>query len=242
MKNITEKHGVKYYSYDTKIYPFQKLVANLFTIDDLTEVHKKLQENYDQILFTNEQDDRTNLHQTFYSKLNAGWKEFEETYKNFILNEVREVFQTEQIIYQTKPTFRVQLPGNIAVGGNENDSKEKYGWHKDTDENYNHPNFEKNFIIPLTRARETASVFIETSPQSDEFKPAIMNVGEFFQFNGGSCIHGNKKNITGKSRVSLDFRIVLPQDYNKQYSGSSKLSKKKFIIGHYYSKIGVKKK
>ena len=64
-----------------------------------------------------------------------------------------------------------------------------------------------------------------------------MRVGEFFQFRGGECIHGNKPNKTGKSRVSLDFRVVLKSDYNKDYEKISKLSSKKFVIGGYYNEL-----
>ena len=64
-----------------------------------------------------------------------------------------------------------------------------------------------------------------------------MNVGEVFNFNGGQCKHGNKPNITGLSRVSFDFRIVLPDEYDESYGKSSKISTKKFIIGGYYDKL-----
>ena len=238
MKTIKTVHGVRYYNYDTRKYPFHEIMARLFDVKSLDLVHDILDGTHESGLFTNESDDKTKLHHMFYTKLNSGWPAFEKLYKDFISENIRNIFSIEEVIYQTKPTFRAQLPNNIAVGGNENDSQERYGWHKDTDDNYNHPNFEKNFIIPLTNSKDTASVYIETAPGSDAFCPAEMKVGEFFQFNGGECVHGNKKNITGKSRISLDFRIVLPTDYNEAYIKSSKLSKKKFIIGHYYSKIG----
>ena len=35
-----------------------------------------------------------------------------------------DIYNVNELIYQSKPTFRVQLPNNIAVGGNKNDSAE----------------------------------------------------------------------------------------------------------------------
>tara|TARA_A100001391_G_scaffold198079_1_gene179263 strand:+ start:6357 stop:7058 length:702 start_codon:yes stop_codon:yes gene_type:complete len=232
-----EDYKVKYYTYDTKKYPFVKLMRDLFNIDSLNNIHNLLDNKVSKELFTNENDDTTILHNIFYKKLNSDWVEFNEVYLKFIKKVMTDVFSETSIIYQAKPTFRVQLPNNIAVGGNTKDSNDKYGWHKDTDDEYNHPTFEKNFIIPLTDSDETASVYIETYPNSDEFKAAKMRVGEFFQFRGGECIHGNKPNKTGKSRVSLDFRLVLKSDYNKDYEKISKLSSKKFVIGDYYNEL-----
>tara|TARA_B110000003_G_scaffold129903_1_gene131921 strand:- start:12904 stop:13614 length:711 start_codon:yes stop_codon:yes gene_type:complete len=232
-----EKYKVKYFDYDVHKYPFINIVEDLFNIDDLSEVHTLLDRESSDNLFTNENDDATKFHDMFYKKLNSGWDELEQTYKNFIKMVMVDIFNKDSIIYQSSPTFRVQLPNNIAVGGNKNDTPERYGWHKDTDSEYNHPPFEKNFIIPLTNSKDTASVYIETYPNSDEFKSANMQVGKFFQFAGGECVHGNKRNVTGKSRISLDFRIVLKEDYDEEHSKSSKLRDKKFVVGGYYNQI-----
>lgn len=232
-----EKYDVRYFSYDVERYPFIELVENLFGVSDLSEIHSTLDAPVTTELFTNENDDVTALHNKFYSKLNSGWDAFDQAYLSFVEMVMKEVFGVDSIIYQASPTFRVQLPNNIAVGGNERDAPERYGWHKDTDKEYNHPPFEKNFIVPLTNANDTASVYIETSPGSNEFNPADMRVGEYFQFAGGECLHGNKPNITGKSRVSIDFRLVLKEDYIENYARTSKLSEKKFVVGGYYREI-----
>lgn len=231
-----EEYKVKYYNYNIEKYNFKNYIENLFCIEDLSNIHTLSEISTNQ-LFSNENDDSTKLHSIFYNKLNAGWDEFMNTYKSFIKNVIMDIYNVNSIIYQSKPTFRIQLPNNIAVGGNEKDSTEKYGWHKDSDPEYNHPLTEKNFIIPLTNSKNTSSVYIETYPNSNEFTPAIMNVGEVFNFCGAKCVHGNKPNITGKSRVSFDFRVMLKEDYDVTYSKNSKLSNKKFIIGEYYDLI-----
>lgn len=234
-----ENYEVKYYNYDINEYPFIKMIEGLFEVEDLTKIHDAMKKDIPNTLFTNENDDTTMFHSIFYNKINAGWDSFEEKYKMLINDIAKNILKQNYIIYQTKPNIRIQLPNNIAVGGSKKSMPGKYGWHKDSDDEYNHPPFEMNFIVPLTDATETASIFIETNPSSNKFKPAIMKKGQFFQFRGGKLIHGNKPNKTGKSRISLDFRLVLKKDYDKKYDKNSKLSKKKFIIGEYYSEMEV---
>tara|TARA_B110000027_G_scaffold77816_1_gene82846 strand:+ start:170 stop:868 length:699 start_codon:yes stop_codon:yes gene_type:complete len=229
-------YNVKYYNYDQKKFPFDKIVKDIYGIKELNDIHLLLQ-NSNNNLFTNQNDDSTLIHSIFYKKLNSGWEEFTTLYYELVKMIMEDVFNEKSIVYQASPNFRVQLPNNIAVGGNKKDLPERYGWHKDTDKQYDHPNFEKNFILPLTNSSNTASVYIETYPNSDKFIPADMKVGEFFQFYGGKCIHGNKPNETGKSRVSLDFRLVPSEDYNEVSSISSKITSKKFVVGSYYKKI-----
>ena len=237
MKAIREMYGVKYFKYSERDYQFVNIVESLFGVSDLSRIHEINPHSEATSLFTNENDDQTFFHNKFYKKLNDGWPDLELAYRQFIKNFVANILDVNEIIFQSKPTFRVQLPNNIAVGGNAGDKDDQYGWHRDSDPEYNHPLNEKNFIVPLTNSADSASVFIETHPYTEIFKPAIMNVGEVFNFNGGQCKHGNKPNSTGLSRVSFDFRVVLPDDYDESYSKSSKISTKKFTIGGYYDKL-----
>ena len=231
-------NDLKFFKYNVKKYNFIKHVESLFEVKNLRKIHELKPEYKNHVLFTNNNDDQTFFHNKFYKKLNADWPQFIDTYQNFIKEVICPIFDVETLVYQATPTFRVQLPNNIAVGGSagQNDN-EKYGWHKDSDPEYNHPDGEKNFIIPLTYARETASLYVETYPESNIFESVEMNVGEFFRFNGSKCIHGNKKNTTSFSRVSLDFRVILEKDYDKNFIKQSKLRSKKFIIGGYYARI-----
>ena len=157
---VREKSGVKYYRYDIGKFPFVKLVQECFGLNELTKIHELIGENLNRELFTNENDDQTSLHQTFYQKLNSGWPDFDKVYRSFVKDYISKLLDTEEIIFQLTPTFRVQLPNNIAVGGNSHDNHDQYGWHKDSDLEYNHPLNEKNFIIPLTNSGGTASVYI----------------------------------------------------------------------------------
>jgi hypothetical protein len=101
------------------------------------------------------------------------------------------------------------------VGGNSHDRHDQYGWHKDSDPGYNHPLSEKNFIIPLTNSRDTASVYIEDAPDSDTFTPAAMNVGEVFNFDckkqmnlRASCISPVHVIIFGVPFTDLNLKLA----------------------------------
>lgn len=227
--------GVSYFHYDVEKYPFAQLVEDLFGCE-LTELHT-LRSSHSSDLHTNDNDDQTFYHQKFYKRLDEGWPEFTEAYDNFIRDVVCPLFGVEEIIAQQGPSFRVQLPNNIAVGGNEGDTAEHYGWHRDSDVNYNHPKSERNFLVPLTAAGDNASVWIEHYEGSDTFSPARMRVGEFFRFNGATCKHGNKPNTTGKTRVSFDFRVVLPHEYDPTFENKSKSGKQRFVVGGYYKEL-----
>jgi hypothetical protein len=231
-------NDLKFFKYEVKKYNFIKYIENLFQIRNLRQLHKLKPEYSGLDLFTNNNDDQTFFHNKFYNQLNSDWPDFVATYQKFIKEIVCPIFKVKTIVYQSTPTFRVQLPNNIAVGGSTDPQiDDMYGWHKDSDPGYNHPDGEKNFIIPLTYARETASLYVEKYPESNVYESVDMNVGEFFKFNGSKCIHGNKKNITNFSRVSLDFRVILDKDYDNNFIKESKLSSKKFIIGGYYERI-----
>jgi len=240
MRLVKDQNGIKYYKYDDVKYPFVKIVTDFFNIENLEDLHNIIpKDSINQIkneLFTNENDAHTLLHSLFYKKLNEGWPELVDAYHRFIKDVMTDIMGTNDLIYQSFPSFRIQFPDNIAVGGNPGDTTEEYGWHKDSDPGYNHPIVEKNFIIPLTRSRDTASVYIETDPGTREYYPAIMNPGEIFNFRGSTCRHGNKKNESGKCRVSFDFRVILPDDYDENYVKNSKLSTKKFTVGEYYER------
>ena len=79
-----EKYEPRYFDYDVNKYPFVRLVENLFEVDDLSEIHTLLDTESPGKLFTNENDDATKFHDKFYKKLNSGWDDLEETYKNFV--------------------------------------------------------------------------------------------------------------------------------------------------------------
>jgi hypothetical protein len=176
-------------------------------------------------------DNRTWLHKQFYGQLNAGWPELVELYDNFIREVLLPIISEDPFLsssdckfaYQKFPTFRVQVPGNFSVGE----------FHKDSD--YNHPLGEINFVVPLTDADSSASIWAESSPGKKDYSPLPMKAGNIIMFDGNMGDHGNKINAMETCRVSLDFR-VLPMKYHDPDSpGGSVDLGRKFIVGDYYS-------
>jgi len=217
----------KYYDYDIEKYKFVSLFQDLFGRKDLNNLHLDLDKQYE---FFSEpgSDSDTRFHRVFYDKMRSGWPEFLSSYKAFIKDFVAPIVgANDKLIYQKWPSFRVHLPDNVAVGG----------WHKDGD--YNHPSGEMNFILALTRMFESNTTIAESRPGKMDFRQFELEPGQVVKFNGNQCIHGNLPNRTGVTRVSFDFRVMLPEHYNSSHKLKSLSKGNKFLIGHYYEVMEI---
>ena len=207
------------FTYNQDQYPFVELIWRLFGYWNLDRLHTKWETEYN--LFDKPSEDSdTVYHKIFYDKMRSGWTDFINVYKYFVNNFVQEKIG-QPIIYQKWPTFRVHLPNNLAVGG----------WH--TDSEFNHPEGEINFVIPITRMFESNTFITESEPGLRDFRQIELDPGDLFMFNGNKCLHGNLPNRTGKTRISLDFRIMKKSDY-KESSNTSITTGTKFVLGEYY--------
>jgi ectoine hydroxylase-related dioxygenase (phytanoyl-CoA dioxygenase family) len=189
----------------------------------LQHLHNKLDHPYSE-LFEVGKDSSTNLHQAFYDKYRSGWPELEKVYENFIKEFVSKQFD-EDFLYQSFPTVRFHIPGNVAVGHYHNDAE------------FGHPEGEINFIIPLTDSNDTASVWVESEPGKKDFLPMKLRIGELIMFDGNRLTHGSEINTTGSTRVSMDFRILPLSKYDENNSGISITRKTKFVEGEYYRRF-----
>lgn len=210
------------YSYDIDQFNFIKIVQELFNISSLNKIHTLLDKQLD-IPTDPNQDQQTIFHKKFYTLYENEDSEFLKIYKRFINHIADNYFKDLNLIYQTKPTFRVQIPNNIAVAN----------WHKD--KTYNHSSHEINIFLPLTKAFDTNTIWSESKEDEGDYKPMNAEVGEFYIWNGANLTHGNKKNETGVSRVSVDFRLIL--EHNFAYEGTSVTTKVPMKLGHYWSKL-----
>ena len=61
----------------------------------------------------------------------------------------------------------------------------------------------------------TRTIFIESECDKKDFKSVSLDYGELFYFNGNKCTHYNERNSEDKLRISLDFRIMLLNEYNE---------------------------
>lgn len=210
------------YSYDTKKYNFVDIVADAFGVQNLDQVHTISKDELN-IPTDPSEDQKTLFHKIFYNLYEQDECQFLNLYKDFIIELANKHFSGINIAYQTRPTFRVHVPNNIAVAK----------WHKD--KAYNHSNKEVNVFLPLTRAFDTNTIWAESEEDKGDYSPMEAGVGEYYIWNGANLLHGNKENKTGVSRASLDFRIISLDNFS--YSGTSVTTKVPMKLGHYWSKL-----
>jgi len=229
--------------YNTDKYPFSKIICNFFEVDNLENLHLLDKSLCKGQKLTQENEANTNFHKKYYKKLNDGWPELETCFQQFVENEISPLFKCS-FLYQTMPSFRVQVPNQIAVSN----------WHYDTDYNHGHPDWEINIQIALTDAFDTNATWVESIPGLGDYKPMNLLKDEYTIFNGNKCIHGNYFNQTKKTRVSYDFRVIpyyiFDGNGNKIYNVVENNSEKEFVgklnsensfygrkwtVGQYYS-------
>lgn len=209
--------------FNKEIYNFLDIVSNWLNISDLSKLHNL--KKYDK--FKRKNDQSTDWHRLFYKKIRED-KIFSITYKKFLKEIIKPRFN-EDIVYQKIPTFRVHLPGNIAVGE----------FHKDKfyrNENWANKVKEINYFFPLTRAYGTNTIWVESREDKADFSPIEVNYGDCVEWDASNLMHGNKDNTTGETRVSFDFRIIPISRYVDSSHNTINTSIP-FSIGGYYEII-----
>ena len=224
------KNHKKIRSYNVKEYNFIKIVEDAFNCKELNQIHnihKEMLPNAEVLSRPWPLNETTSdFHSKFYKSLDAKWIELSELFDSFIKKEITKTIN-EPFIYQKFPSFRIQVPGLKAVTK----------WHCDSDTNHKHPDGEINFIISITEMFDNNTVWVESKPGVGDFKPLNLKQGEYVQFNGNKCIHGNKDNDTGLTRISFDFRILPLKYYTPGKNNNSATKGNKFEIGEYYKEI-----
>lgn len=167
-------------------------------------------------LWKEREDQRSPWHERFYATF-ADWA---GVYRRFV-RAVVSAWMGEPFYLQAVPTFRVHLPGNVAVGT----------FH--TDATYHHPEGEVTFWLPLTRAEDTSSVWI-ADERNRLCAPSVMP-GDVVEFSAVTQRHGNLVNETGKSRVSFDFRCIPVRRLPDVEGPPSENMKLRFVPGGYYA-------
>ncbi len=215
-----ESSMINKFTYDANEYSFRDVVCGWLDTDDLSKLHYIQQYEH----FKRENDQSTIWHKKFYEMIRSD-KSFNDIYVNFLKNIVKPRYK-EEIVYQKIPTFRVHLPGNVSVGE----------YHKD--KHYRNVDWaekvkETNYYLPLTKAYGTNTIWAETEENKGDYKPFNLNYGECIEWDASNLTHGNKDNITSKTRISFDFRVI-PKS---RYIDSNHLTintKIPFGIGGYY--------
>jgi len=222
-KIIIEKYNVKQFNFYKYFYELLKTFG-----EELDLLHRYLPKTLmpnEIVTVKNDQD--LPVYKTLYKiddgydlknpKKNSG---FLNVFNEFVLNLSKDVFK-EDLIYQRRPTLRVNFPNNKAVGG----------WHRDRE--YSHPLEEINVWVPITKAVNTNAIWIESEFDKNDFKPIEVDYGQFIIFDSG-LKHGNKLNVESKTRISFDFRVIPRSIYSENFMKSSVDTKMRFKVGDYY--------
>lgn len=200
-------------SYDRSAYDFVTAVSAMFGGAELA----RLGDDSRYQRFDRESDQSTDFHCRFYRSFDA----VRPSYHRFVAAVAAPVVG-EPFCFQRVPTFRIHLPGNVAVGE----------FHTDGD--YNHPVGELNFWVPLTAAWESNTIWIETSLGRGDCLPIPrLRPGQYLTFDAVRWRHGNVPNDTGCTRVSFDFRCI-PLSRYSEGDGRSVNTGQRFVIGDYF--------
>ncbi len=206
------------YKYDTNEFNFADRLAKHFNVERLEDINSNIE------LLERENDQATMHHKLFYKWMEE--EEFRSLYSKFIEKCIRPLYD-DKIVVQAKPTFRICYPNNIAVGEYHKDK-----WYRDGE--WAAKVKELNIFLPFTKAFDTNTIWVESQEDKKDFSSMDCEYGEFVKWDGPNLLHGNKVNNTGKTRISIDFRIIEYKNYQPSEHGSINLGKK-FKIGGYYS-------
>jgi hypothetical protein len=228
----------KVFRYSTEDYPFEETLKTILGFEgDLRLAHSLIQGSteWDQITFQN--DTSTEFHKRYYKS--EKYDEMITLYHRFLQDWLLPQLEEDDYIVQKEPSFRIHIPNNTALGkrGDEQDN-EMIGLHCDGD--YNHPSSEVNYMLTITGQSETNSCYTESEPGKGDFHPIALEYGEVFRFYGNKCRHFNKRNISNRTRISFDFRVIPASKYEENDT-SAIHSGRKFVVGGYYMRMSKKK-
>ena len=194
-------------------YDFQDKLENLHNLLETNKITQEDKEYHSQIQ-TWETDRHSRFIKDFHDYVD-NTESFESTYKQFINTCIRPLYPNEtQLIIQKTPNIRISFPNVSALGKDPNDPENMIGLHKDSD--FGHSTYEMNYIIPITKMFSTNSIYYENKSKT-KFENLYLETNEFCEIYLNQINHCNKKNETGKTRISFDIRIMPESEYTKYY-------------------------
>ena len=222
-----------YVTYDTTKYPFQPMLMRMFGINDLAQLHTLVPNSDTMDVLKQREAVKTTFHEMYYQS--PFYPEWRDLYYRFLREEIFPTFpeHVKEFVVQKDPSFRVDLPNNTSIGIRDGEvlDTNKIGLHCDND--FGHPDGEINYIVAFTDMFGDNSVYVESAPGREDYKPITMSYGTLFRFWGNKCRHFNRINTTGVCRLSYDFRVMPKSEYVES-SGAVSYHNRKFVIGDYY--------
>ena len=153
-------------------------------------------------------------------------------YRRFVREVVAPLVCAEEdgeasLLFQRVPNFRCHLPGTGQVLVQPH-----------TDGDYHHSPNEINFWVPLTLAWGSNTLWRETAPGREDFRPFELEPGQMAQFHSSACVHYTVPNETGRTRVSFDFRVVPRSRHRPTWPGSTnKKGGERYAVGQYWDSL-----
>jgi hypothetical protein len=257
---ISEYDTVKYNFNDIILDLYNKYfnttinhLDNLHYLLDSTLLSKETNDYYKKIPLFGINDRSSEFIKCFYQfydtneMLNLKYLDFMKHIKNKFYPE------EEFLVIQKTPNLRVHFPNCSNIGKLDTDPNDTIiGLHNDM--MFGHPTTEINIIIAITNMYDTNSIYVEPLENFNHDDPlesfnrdeSLDNVNDYKPLilkNNNICLlklnllkHYNKINITKKTRVSFDTRII-PYSMYKDSKLTTATTNTKFSIGHYYIKI-----
>ncbi|EKX50365.1 hypothetical protein GUITHDRAFT_104173 [Guillardia theta CCMP2712] len=212
-ESLAEIRRERYFGFDTQQYPFQDAVRSVLGIDESVpfgDLHQVTEWYVDNNNFRmskfqkmwNADRDRSGRYLSVSEGDCKSYGVFDEIYHRFIREVVSKVMGGGALQFQRAPTLRVMVPAECGLDPRKSTTK------MHTDMEYHHQPSEINFWLPLSPVWDTNSLWIESEPGKGDFHPIELEYGSFCRFYGNQCRHFTKPNLTQKTRVSLDFRVV----------------------------------
>lgn len=210
---LEEARAERVVQYDLGEFPFPQLLCDLFESPDLAKLHEAEPPQRPPLCPTLlkayhlagvkrprawRQKERWRERHLQQFRASGPFCRFLEVYHRFVNVVVKaEVGTSEELLYQCPPTLRCQMPGVVPMGRP----------HRDSDFAAHH-GAEINFWLPGTRVWGSNSLYAESSPGLEDFRPFELEPGQVLIFNGSRCLHYTKANSTDSTRVSFDFRVI----------------------------------
>ena len=223
---VLGKKHINKLDFDKSKFNFTPFLQELFNLEDLYKLHEQQTKEYE-VFNKFGEDSNTEFHEKFYKYLKSeNGIQIKEAYEKFIKEVIFPYLGLNKALVQQFPTIRFQLPNNIAVARKHIDSEF-------------HPMGEINFSYAFTDMFDSNTIWIEKMPRSENYVPIKMLSGECSSFNANLCTHYNKINKTGKTRISMDFRILPINCYNSSEAKSTFTRNMKYIDGGYYRMMEI---
>ena len=146
------------------------------------------------------------------------WSAYEGLVLELLAPRVRAAMGCDRLLFQSFPCVRVHRPGEFSIGPH-------------CDAQYQAPDGNLNYYLPLTAIGGTNSLYLESEPGAEDWHPLELSYGELQTFYGVYCAHFTAENTTGTTRASLDFRLVPGGCYETR----ADCQPVDFKVGGYYS-------